>query len=485
MTTDRLELIETSRLVPYINNAPTHSAEQIKKLQASLREFGFVNPVLVDKNLTILAGHGRVQAALAEGIEKIPAVFVEHLTEAQKRAYILADNRLAEMAGWDEEILRAELDALAELNFDISLTGFEDFEFDDAPIEEDNFDVAEELSKPAVAKLGDVWHLGEHKIICGDSTKPETYERLLGGLKVDCLLTDPPYFVAEENTSGTILNDDLSAADGLKFLRSTFENFREAMANDASIYIFYATAKTRIFFDAFEDSGFHVMAGLVWKKDVPVLCRGDFNYAHEPIIFGKKKRGTHKFYGDHTQSTVLEFPRIKNSTTEGFGHPSSKPLPLISHLIKLSSKRGGKILDGFLGSGSTLIAAEQLGRVCYGVELSEKFSLSATVKKFLTKNLFAIDSAIVYKKNLLLFFLKRVINTLAERQKDKKGKGANQNDKRNEKRNEMVEALRRKVRRRENRRARRLDGLGQNRPQNRIQNCPLRSSQKFRGGLRG
>lgn len=188
MTTDRLELIETSRLVPYINNARTHSAEQIKKLQASLREFGFVNPVLVDKNLTILAGHGRVQAALAEGIEKIPCVFVEHLTEAQKRAYILADNRLAEMAGWDEEILRAELDALAELNFDISLTGFEDFEFDDAPIEEDNFDVAEELSKPAVAKLGDVWHLGEHKIICGDSTKPETYERLLGGLKVDLVL---------------------------------------------------------------------------------------------------------------------------------------------------------------------------------------------------------------------------------------------------------------------------------------------------------
>lgn len=381
MTTEKLELIEVARLIPYANNARKHSPAQVNQLRASLREFGFVNPVLVDGNLNVIAGHGRLMAAQAEGLDKVPCVYVEHLTDAQKRAYILADNRLAEMASWDEETLKVELAALREMNFDVSLTGFDDYEFSDVAIDDDDFDAAAELDKPAVAKLGDVWTLGRHKIICGDSTKPETYKRLLGDDKVQLVLSDPPYFVAEENTSGTILNDDLNDADGYKFLCRTFDNFREAMTNDASIYIFYATAKTRIFFDAFEDSGFKVMAGLVWKKDVPVLCRGDFNYAHEPIIFGKRLRGTHKWYGDHAQRTVLEFDRIKSSVTEGFGHPSSKPLPLISHLMSLSSKRGDKVLDGFLGSGSTLIAAEQLNRTCYGVELLPKF-IDVVVERF-------------------------------------------------------------------------------------------------------
>lgn len=371
--TEKLELIEVGRLIPYARNARTHSPHQISQLRASLREFGFVNPVLVDGDLNIIAGHGRVAAAKAERIPKVPCVFVEHLTPTQKRAYILADNRLAELAGWDEELLKVELDALREMNFDVSLTGFEDYEFDLPPLEDDSFDEEAALAKPTFAKLGDVWTLGRHKIICGDSTKPQTYKRLLGDDKVQLVCTDPPYMVAEENTSGTILNDDLSDADGYKFLCAAFENFRSVMTSDASIYIFYATSKTRIFFDAFEDSGFYVMAGLVWLKDVPVLCRGDYNYVHEPIIFGKKLKGTHKWYGGHAQSTVLEYPRIKSSTTEGFGHPSSKPLPLISHLMRLSSKRGDNVLDGFLGSGSTLIAAEQLGRTCYAVELLPKF----------------------------------------------------------------------------------------------------------------
>ena len=383
MTTERLELIETSRLVPYARNARTHSPNQIKQLQASLREFGFVNPILIDGEFNVIAGHGRLLAAQAEGLEKVPCVFVEHLTDAQKRAYILADNRLAELAGWDEELLKLELDELRELNFDLNLTGFDDYEFKNIDVAEDNFDVNAELDKPAVAQVGDIWTLGRHKIICGDSTQAETYERLLGGLKVDLVCTDPPYFVAEENTSGTILNDDLNDADGYKFLCNAFKNFHSAMENDASIYIFYATSKTRIFFDAFEDSGFKTLSGLVWIKDVPVLCRGDFNYKHEPIIFGKKKKGTHKWYGDHAQSTVLEFPRIKNSTVEGFGHPSSKPLPLISRLITLSSKQGDKILDGFLGSASTLIAAEQLGRTCFSVELLPKF-VDVAVERFKT-----------------------------------------------------------------------------------------------------
>ena len=382
MTTERLEQIETARLVPYVNNARRHSPEQIKLLRASLREFGFVNPILVDADLNVIAGHGRLMAAQAEGLPTVPCVFVEHLTPAQKRAYILADNRLAEMADWDEEILRAELDALAELDFDVSLTGFDDFEFkDDTEVTEDNFDAATELEKPAVAKLGDVWTLGKHKIICGDATKPETYKKLLGGEKVNLVLSDPPYLVGEENSSGTILNDDLNDEDGYKFLMAAFENFRAAMASDASAYIFYATSKTRIFFDAFENAGFHVLAGLVWKKDTAVPSRGDYNFIHEPIAFLKSKRGTHKFYGGTNQATVFEFPRIKNSATEGFNHPSSKPIPLIAHLMKNSSKRGDKVLDGFLGSGSTLMAAEQLGRTAYGIELLPKY-IDVTVERF-------------------------------------------------------------------------------------------------------
>lgn len=370
-TTRKIELVEVGKIIPYAGNARTHNSEQIKKLRASLREFGFVNPLLIDKDYGLIAGHGRLMAAEAEGVTMVPCVFVEHLTDAQKRAYILADNRLAEMAGWDEEILRLELEKLKELNFDLSLTGFEEFKYTEPPIE-DAFDVAAELDKPAVAQVGDVLHLGRHKIICADSTKAETYERLLGGEKVDLILTDPPYFVDVENGSGKILNDDLSDDAGEEFLCKAFEQFAGAMASDASIYVFYASTKGRVFYNAFEKY-FKLMAGLVWVKDIAVLSRGDFNFRHEPILFGRKIKGTHHWYGDCAQSTVLEFDRIKNSASEGFGHPSSKPIPLISRLIQLSSKVGDKILDGFLGSGSTLIAAEKLGRTCYGCELEPKF----------------------------------------------------------------------------------------------------------------
>ena len=350
-TPQKFELVDVERLIPYANNARTHSAEQILQLRASLREFGFVNPILVDANLNVIAGHGRLAAAKAEGVEKVPCVFVEHLTPAQKKAYILADNRLAELAGWDEDILRAELENLRELDFDVSLTGFEDFKFTDDEIAEDDFDVDAELSKAAVAKIGDVYQLGRHRIICGDATKPETYAQLLRGDEVQLVLTDPPYLVDVENRSGKILNDDLNEADGLKFLAAAFENF------------------------------FKVGAGLVWKKDSLVLTRTDWKYIHEPIIFGWRKDGVHHWYGDQSQTTVFEFPRIKNSATGGFGHPTSKPVELLAYLMRQSSKSGYKILDGFLGSGSTLIAAEKLGRTCYGVELDAKF-VDVTIERF-------------------------------------------------------------------------------------------------------
>ena len=280
-TTSEMKLVPIAKLVPYANNARTHSPEQINKLRGSLREFGFVSPVIIDKDYGILAGHGRVAAARAEGMGNVPCVFVDHLTEAQKKAYILADNRFALDAGWDEEMLRVEMEALQGMDFDVSLTGFDESEIadllslDDGDAQEDDFDVDAELAQPCVARSGDVWHLGKHRVICGDSTLPETYERLLGSEKVNLVCTDPPYFVALESSSGKIKNDDLNDKDAYDFLKSAFTAFHSAMATDASIYVFYATAKARIFHDAYEDAGFKVGAGLVWKKDRLVLTRTD------------------------------------------------------------------------------------------------------------------------------------------------------------------------------------------------------------------
>ena len=350
-TTSKMQLVPISKLVPYANNARTHSPEQINKLRGSLREFGFVSPVIIDKDYGILAGHGRVAAARAEGMESVPCVFVDHLTEAQKKAYILADNRFALDAGWDEEMLRVEMEALQGMDFDVDA----------------------ELQKPCVARSGDVWHLGKHRVICGDSTLSETYERLLGSEKVNLVCTDPPYFVALESSSGKIKNDDLNDKDAYEFLKSAFTAFHSAMATDASIYVFYATAKARIFHDAYEDAGFKVGAGLVWKKDRLVLTRTDWKYIHEPIIWGWRKDGRHRWYGDQKQTTVFSFDRIKDSKKDGCGHPSSKPVPLIAYLVKQCTQTNGIVLDGFLGSASTLIACEQLGRICYGVELEPKF----------------------------------------------------------------------------------------------------------------
>lgn len=377
-TTKEMQLVPVEKLIPYANNARVHSPEQILKLRSSLREFGFVNPVIIDANFGIIAGHGRVAAAKAEGINEIPCVLVDYLTEAQKKAYILADNRLALDASWDEELLRIELEALKEMDFDIQTIGFDDLELDNLFIDtgdvaEDDFDVAAELEKPCVAKAGDIWTLGRHKVICGDSTAPETYSKLLGDAKVSLVVTDPPYFVNLDSSSGKITNDDLNDADGYAFLRTTFDNLSNAMAKDASIYVFYATAKGRIFHDAFEDAGFKLAAGLVWKKDSLVLSRTDWKFNHEPILYGWKRDGKHIWYGDQKQTTVFEFDRIKNSQTEGFGHPSNKPVALIAYLLNQSSKPKDFVLDGFLGSASTLIACEQLGRTCYGIELEPKF----------------------------------------------------------------------------------------------------------------
>ena len=270
-TTTKMQLVPIEKLVPYVNNARTHNAEQIMKLRSSLREFGFINPVIIDNEYNVIAGHGRIMAAKEENITEVPCVFADHLTEAQKKAYIIADNRMALDAGWDEELLRVEIESLQADAFDLALTGFDEKElsklFDDgADAKEDEFDVGEELAKPTFSKAGDVWILGRHRLVCGDSTKPETYETLMDGKKANLVLTDPPYNVNYEGTAGKIKNDNMASEKFYDFLFDAFSNTEKVMADDASIYVFHADTEGLNFRKAFDAAGFYLSGCCIWKK---------------------------------------------------------------------------------------------------------------------------------------------------------------------------------------------------------------------------
>ena len=375
----QFEFVEIEKLVPYVNNARTHSDAQIDKIAASIKEFGFLNPIIISEDNVIICGHGRYFAAKKLGLTKLPCIRETHLTEAQRKAYVIADNRLAEDAGWDDELLKVEIEFLRGEDFDTDLLGFDEKElnalFDiDHEGKEDDFDEEEELQKPCFSKPGDIWHLGRHVIICGDSTDPEVYEKLLGDTKVNLVCTDAPYFVKLNNKkTGSIKNDDLDDKSAYEFLMKVFTNFYDCMTGDASFYEFYATMKSRIFYDAFEDAGFKVGATLIWKKPRAPFMRTDWKFNMEPVIFGWKKKGKHIWYGDQKQLACFEFDMIKNSKVDGEGHPSSKPIPMIAYLLKQCTQINGLVLDGFLGSASTLIACEQLERICYGIEVEPKY----------------------------------------------------------------------------------------------------------------
>jgi len=382
-STERLEKVNIDKLVPYARNARTHSKEQILQLRSSLSEFGFVNPVIVDKDLNIIAGHGRVLAAKEEGITEVPCVFVEHLTEAQKRAYIIADNRLALNAGWDTEMLSVELADLQGVDFDLSLLGFDDSELNKLlgninDVKDDDFDVDSELSRPAITKPGDLWLLGRHRLVCGDSTKAETYELLMDGKLANLTVTDPPYNVNYEGAAGKIKNDNMSGEQFYKFLLDAFTLIEKSMANDASIYVFHADTEGLNFRRAFDDAGFYLSGTCIWKKQSLVLGRSPYQWQHEPILFGWKKSGKHMWFSDRKQSTVWEFDKPKKNAD----HPTMKPVPLVAYPILNSSMTGCIVLDPFGGSGSTLIACEQTGRICCTAELDEKFC-DVIVKRYI------------------------------------------------------------------------------------------------------
>ena len=376
-TTTEMTLVSIDKLIPYINNARTHSPEQINKLRSSLREFGFINPVIVDKDYNIIAGHGRVIAAKAENFTEVPCVLVDHLTEAQKKAYIIADNRMALDAGWDEELLRVEIEALQAEAFDVSLTGFDDkeiadlFKGEESEVKDDDYDLSAALEKAAFVERGDVWIVGKHRLVCGDATSPEDVTLLMDGHRANLIVTDPPYGVSFRSASGlTIQNDSIKNEEFYQFLYKAFANMVAHMENGGSAYVFHADTEGLNFRKAFIDAGFHLAGVCIWAKNSLVLGRSDYQWQHEPVLYGFLKNGKHNWYSDRKQTTIWNFDKPKRNAN----HPTSKPLDLLSYPIKNSSQENSIVLDTFGGSGSTLMACEQTNRICFMMVLDEKYA---------------------------------------------------------------------------------------------------------------
>jgi DNA methylase N-4/N-6 domain-containing protein len=376
-------LADINDLIPYIRNARTHSESQIAQIAASIKEFGFLSPILIAEDNTILAGHGRLAAARKLGLTKVPCVKESHLTETQRRAYIIADNKLSLNAGWDEDILAIELSELQGADFDLDLLGFDESELDsifedDKEVEDDDFDVEEELNKPCFSKAGDIWTLGRHRLICGDSTKEETYKSLMEDKKANLVVTDPPYNVNYEGSAGKIKNDNMNTDKFYNFLLDAFSNMEKVMADDASIYVFHADTEGLNFRKAFNDAGFYLSGCCIWKKPSLVLGRSPYQWQHEPCLYGWKKKGKHQWYSGRKETTIWEFEKPKKNAE----HPTMKPVALLAYPITNSSMSNTLILDPFGGSGSTLIACEQTDRSCYTIELDEKFC-DVIVKRYI------------------------------------------------------------------------------------------------------
>lgn len=376
-------LADVNDLIPYIRNARTHSESQVAQIAASIKEFGFLSPILIAEDNTILAGHGRLAAARKLGLTKVPCVKESHLTETQRRAYIIADNKLSLNAGWDEDILAIELSELQGADFDLDLLGFDESELasifeDDKEVEDDDFDVEEELNKPCFSKAGDIWTLGRHRLICGDSTKEETYKSLMEDKKANLVVTDPPYNVNYEGSAGKIKNDNMNTDKFYNFLLDAFSNMEKVMADDASIYVFHADTEGLNFRKAFNDAGFYLSGCCIWKKPSLVLGRSPYQWQHEPCLYGWKKKGKHQWYSGRKETTIWEFEKPKKNAD----HPTMKPIALLAYPISNSSMSNTLILDPFGGSGSTLITCEQTDRSCYTIELDEKFC-DVIVKRYI------------------------------------------------------------------------------------------------------
>jgi len=372
-----IEKISVDKLIPYARNARTHSDEQVAQIAASIREFGFNNPILIADDNTIIAGHGRVMAARKLGLTDAPCIRLSHLSETQRKAYILADNKLALNAGWENSLLSVELEELIGSGFDISLTGFTQEEIDALkPIEVTegltDEDAVPEVPEEPVTRLGDVWLLGKHRVMCGDSTSITDLERLSAGQLVDIWLTDPPYNVAYEGKTKDALkiqNDSMDDEQFRQFLRDAYVAADTVMKPGAVFYIWHADSEGYNFRGAAKDAGWKVRQCLVWKKQSMVMGRQDYHWKHEPCLYGWKDGAGHLWASDRKQTTILEFDRPSRNGE----HPTMKPVALFEYQLLNNTKGGDIVLDSFGGSGTTLIAAEKNGRVARLMELDPKY----------------------------------------------------------------------------------------------------------------
>lgn len=359
--------------------------KEYEKIKNSILEFGYVEPIIVNYDMTVIGGHQRLTVLKDLGYTEVQCVVVHIEDEHKVKALNIALNKIT--GAWNEQLLADLLVDLQSVDFNTDLTGFETPEIEqlfskvhNKDIKEDDFDVEEELKNPPISRKGDIWILGRHRVICGDSTLPETYTKLMEGRRANLVLTDPPYNVNVEETAGKIQNDNMPDEDFYKFLFAAFVNMEQNMESDASIYVFHADSKGLIFRQAFHDAGFYLSGCCIWKKNALVLGRSPYQWQHEPCLFGWKVGGKHQWYSDRKQTTIWEYDRPKSSKD----HPTMKPVALMAYPIQNSCMSNCIVLDPFLGSGSTLIACEETGRICYGIELDEKFC-DVIVKRYIEK----------------------------------------------------------------------------------------------------
>lgn len=360
--------------------------KEFEKLKNSIEHFGYVELIVVNtaNHNTVISGHQRLNVLKYLNVDEIECVTVK-MNETEEKALNIAMNKVS--GEWNEQLLADLIVDLQSVDFNVDLTGFEAPEVEqlfskvyNKKIKEDDFDVDGELAKPTIARTGDIWFLGDHRVICGDATLPETYERLMAGKKANMVLTDPPYNVDVEETAGKIKNDNMPDDKFYQFLFAAFVNMEQNMEQDASIYVFHADTQGLNFRKAFKDAGFYLSGCCIWKKNALVLGRSPYQWQHEPCLFGWKLNGKHQWYSDRKQTTIWEYDRPKASKE----HPTMKPVALMAYPIQNSSMSHCIVLDPFLGSGSTLMACQQADRICYGIELDEKF-VDVIVKRYISE----------------------------------------------------------------------------------------------------
>ena len=368
--------VKIEEITPYANN-PRNNDGAVESVAKSIEKFGFIGAIILNKDKVIINGHTRVKACKKLGMETVPAIIVDHLTKEQEDALRIADNKTGEIAEWNEDLLRAELKALEEAGFGIEDLGFDNSELEallegdvSVSVGETDPNAAPEVPEVAVSRPGEVYVLGNHRLVCGDSTKAEDVGRVCKEGEADMWLTDPPYNVAYEGSNGlTIQNDSMEDVKFREFLRTAFGHAEKTLKPGAPFYIFHADSEGYNFRGACHDIGLRVRQCLVWKKNALVLGRQDYQWIHEPCLYGWKEGGPHPWYADRSQTTVMEFNKPKKNDV----HPTMKPVEMLVYLLQNSSKRGDVVLDTFGGSGSTLIACEQTGRVCRTVELDPRY----------------------------------------------------------------------------------------------------------------